>query len=93
LIPGHAGFVPSPGLSSLVEDFDGQLVLNALLADEGCVGINDSGSVFDVELSFLIAEDDVVVQFSVDALKRRDRQVVKDYFKMNAGSSARYSRF
>jgi hypothetical protein len=77
LIPGHAGFVPSPGLSSLVEDFDGQLVLNALLADKGCVGIDDSGSVFDVELALLIAEDDVVVQFSVDALKEEMNKLFK----------------
>ena len=71
LIPGHARLVPSPCLSGLVEDLDGQLVLEALLADEGCVWIDDSSSGFDVELAFLIAKDDVVVEFSVDALKRR----------------------
>ncbi len=69
-IPGHAGFVPSPGLSGLVKDFDGQLVLDTFLADEGCVGIDDSGSVFNVELTFLIAKDNVVVEFSINSLKR-----------------------
>ena len=70
-IPGHAGFVPSPGFSSLVEDLDGQLVLEALLADKGGVRIDDSRSGFDVELAFFISKDDVVVEFSIDTLKRR----------------------